>query len=128
MMTGKVVATYSTQGQVNKNSTTENELLTSTSSQYSSVEVATAVTFTVALIQVQSFLSSMHLINLNLNLIDNYLSWMNFFKLLVDNVFVAIGSDRNASGGQFGEWIHHFCSGSCIYVTAKGSVRIKEYT
>lgn len=52
MMTGKVVATYSTQGQVNKNSTTENELLTSTSSQYSSVQVATAVTFTVALIQV----------------------------------------------------------------------------
>lgn len=76
MMTGKVVATYSTQGQVNKNSTTENELLTSTSSQYSSVEVATAVTFTVALIQVQ-FRSSIYL---NLNVIDNYLSfWMNLF-------------------------------------------------
>lgn len=79
MMTGKVVATYSTQGQVNKNSTTENELLTSTSSQYSSVEVATAVTFTVALIQVQ-FRSSIYLINLNLNVIDNYLSfWINLF-------------------------------------------------
>ncbi|XP_012341891.1 solute carrier family 26 member 6 isoform X1 [Apis florea] len=56
MMTGKVVATYSTQGQINKNSTTENELLTSTSSQYSSVQVATAVTFTVALIQLIMYL------------------------------------------------------------------------
>lgn len=128
MMTGKVVATYSTQGQVNKNSTTENELLTSTSSQYSSVQVATAVTFTVALIQVQSFRSYIHLINLNLNLIGNYLFWMNFFELLVNNVSVTIGSDRSASGGQFGEWIHHFCSGSCIYVTVEGSVRIKKYS
>lgn len=52
MMTGKVVTTYSSQGQLSKNATTENELLSSTSNRYSPVEVATAVTFAVALIQV----------------------------------------------------------------------------
>lgn len=52
MMTGKVVTTYSSQGQLPKNATAENELLSSTSNRYSPVEVATAVTFAVALIQV----------------------------------------------------------------------------
>ena len=51
-MTGKVVATYSSQGQLANNATTENEPLSSTSNRYSPVEVATAVTFTVAVIQV----------------------------------------------------------------------------
>lgn len=52
MMTGKVVATYSTleQSPTNNNATDNHEL--STNHQYSPVEVATAVTFTVAMIQV----------------------------------------------------------------------------
>ncbi|XP_043514853.1 prestin-like isoform X2 [Frieseomelitta varia] len=56
MMTGKVVATYSTQGQLANNATTENELLSSMSNRYSPVEVATAVTFTVAVIQLAMYL------------------------------------------------------------------------
>ncbi|XP_033352726.1 solute carrier family 26 member 6-like isoform X1 [Bombus vosnesenskii] len=56
MMTGKVVTTYSSQGQLPKNATTENELLSSTSNRYSPVEVATAVTFAVALIQLVMYL------------------------------------------------------------------------
>ncbi|KAK9310456.1 hypothetical protein QLX08_000212 [Tetragonisca angustula] len=56
MMTGKVVATYSSQGQLANNATTENEPLSSTSNRYSPVEVATAVTFTVAVIQLAMYL------------------------------------------------------------------------
>ncbi|XP_017753492.1 PREDICTED: solute carrier family 26 member 6-like isoform X1 [Eufriesea mexicana] len=55
MMTGKVVATYSSQGQY-KNGTMEAEMLSSTGNTYSPVEVATAVTFTVALIELVMYL------------------------------------------------------------------------
>ncbi|XP_043248167.1 solute carrier family 26 member 10-like isoform X1 [Colletes gigas] len=51
MMTGKVVSTYSTHGQSSSNGTAENESLLATDNQYTPVEVATAVTFTVAMIQ-----------------------------------------------------------------------------
>lgn len=53
MMTGKVVTTYSTGAVSTNNTSTENgTLISDASHQYSPVEVATAVTFTVAVIQV----------------------------------------------------------------------------
>lgn len=53
MMTGKVVSTYST-GAISANSTSTGNgtLISDINHQYSPVEVATAVTFTVAVIQV----------------------------------------------------------------------------
>ncbi|XP_076286440.1 prestin isoform X2 [Lasioglossum baleicum] len=51
MMTGKVVTTYSSQDRSSLYPVQENEPLSSGSNQYSPVEVATAVTFTVAMIQ-----------------------------------------------------------------------------
>ncbi|XP_029035224.1 prestin-like isoform X1 [Osmia bicornis bicornis] len=56
MMTGKVVATYSTpeELQTNNNATDNQEL--SRNNQYSPVEVATAVTFTVAMIELLMYL------------------------------------------------------------------------
>ncbi|KOC67065.1 Prestin [Habropoda laboriosa] len=57
MMTGKVVTTYSSHGQLSRNSTAESDLpLSSANDRYSPVEVATAVTFTVALIQLGMYL------------------------------------------------------------------------
>ncbi|XP_076760802.1 prestin isoform X1 [Xylocopa sonorina] len=56
MMTGKVVAIYSPQGELPKNGTTNNEALSSMSDQCSPVEVATAVTFTVGFIQLAMYL------------------------------------------------------------------------
>ncbi|CAK9802967.1 Slc26a5 [Anthophora plagiata] len=56
MMTGKVVTTYSSQGQNVGNATVDNELLSTANNRYSPVEVATAVTFTVALIQLGMYL------------------------------------------------------------------------
>ncbi|XP_031828182.1 prestin isoform X2 [Nomia melanderi] len=55
MMTGKVVTTYSSQGHVFGNGTEGNEVLSSVANQYSPVEVATAVTFTVAMIQLAMY-------------------------------------------------------------------------
>ncbi|XP_076248256.1 prestin isoform X2 [Calliopsis andreniformis] len=52
MMTGKVVTTYSSHEHLISNGTNiENEAVSSTGDRYSPVEVATAVTFTVAVIQ-----------------------------------------------------------------------------
>ncbi|XP_076169612.1 prestin isoform X2 [Ptiloglossa arizonensis] len=56
MMTGKVVTTYSSQEQLPSNGTTENESMFPNGNQYSPIEVATAVTFTVAVIQLGMYL------------------------------------------------------------------------
>ncbi|XP_017875060.2 solute carrier family 26 member 6-like [Ceratina calcarata] len=56
MMTGKVVATYSTQEQLAKNGTTSGEPGIAMVDRYTPVQVATVVTFTVALVQLTMYL------------------------------------------------------------------------
>lgn len=53
MMTGKVVTTYSSVTVPTNITSVQNGTLASNMSQYTAMEVATAVTFTVALIQVK---------------------------------------------------------------------------
>ncbi|KZC04929.1 Prestin [Dufourea novaeangliae] len=55
MMTGKVVTTYSPRGHLSSNVTQETEPMSSGGDQYSPLEVATAVTFTVAMIQLAMY-------------------------------------------------------------------------
>lgn len=63
MMTGKVVTTYSTSAiSANSTSTENGTLISDISHQYSPVEIATAVTFTVAVIQVTDFIHIPNLI------------------------------------------------------------------
>jgi len=61
MMTGKVITTYSSPVVSTNNTSTENgTLISDINHQYSPVEVATVVTFTVAIIQVTNTLYTIH--------------------------------------------------------------------
>ncbi|XP_071574134.1 prestin isoform X2 [Temnothorax nylanderi] len=64
MMTGKVVTTYSSPAVSTNNTSTENAtLISDVSHQYSPVEVATAVTFTVAVIQLGMYVLRLGIIS-----------------------------------------------------------------
>lgn len=64
MMTGKVVTTYSTSAILANSTSTENgTFISDTSHQYSPVEIATAVTFTVAVIQLGMYVLRLGIIS-----------------------------------------------------------------
>lgn len=117
-MTGKVVTTYSSHGHLASNVTNvENEAVPFASDRYSPVEVATAVTFTVAMIEVITlFLSSQpigatHLVP---------------FSCPAGNVRAAVGSDSVAPGGQSCQRIHHRCGDPRFHVPGEGPFRAEK--
>jgi len=83
MMTGKVVTTYSGSAVSTNNTSAENgTLISDVSHHYSPVEVATVVTFTVAIIQVTTWYTIHHRWCFLRELYFSYL-WLIFYFLFV---------------------------------------------
>lgn len=117
MMTGKVVLTHGSSSLSPGNSTTNDVIISPDYPMYTSVQIATIVTFGVAIIQVKKILlsnqftwSTFRLLN---DLLYVYFVFLFIFFSSAGNVDASSRFDIIIIVRYFGQWFYHRCCCSC---------------